>query len=182
MAEIVVRDATADDAPRIARVHVRSWQGAYRGLIDDAYLASLDEALRSDNWRRSIERGRGRVIVAVCEEAIVGFAALLASRDEDAGPGCGEISAIYALADAWGRGVGRALMDEALVRLAGDGLTEVMLWVLDGNERAIRFYERAGFRPDGATKVDDSRGFSLPELRYRRHLPITPGGTEPGTS
>ena len=129
MTGLVVRDATPDDAPDIARVHVRSWQAAYQGLIDEAYLASLDE---------------------------------------DAGPECGEVSAIYALADAWGRGVGRALMDAALAGLASGGFTEVMLWVLEGNERAIRFYERAGFQPDGATKIDNTRGFALHELRYHR--------------
>jgi len=38
-----------------------------------------------------------------------------------------------------------------------------------GEVQAI--YEAAGLRPDGAVKVDDSRGFALSEVRYRRSLP-----------
>jgi hypothetical protein len=45
------------------------------------------------------------------------------------------------------------------------------LWVLDANERARRFYERTGWAPDGADLTDDSRGFTIREVRYRRDLP-----------
>jgi ribosomal protein S18 acetylase RimI-like enzyme len=109
------------------------------------------------------------VLVALVDDDVVGFAASLASRD-DASSECGEVSAIYLLPDAWDLGVGRTLMDATLIHLAEQGFHEVTLWVLEGNERAIRFYERAGFWPDGSTKVDDSRGFRLRELRYRRDL------------
>ncbi len=44
--------------------------------------------------------------------------------------------------------------------------------MLDTNVRAQRFYEAAGFAPDGAVKVDDTRGFPLRELRYRRSLHV----------
>jgi hypothetical protein len=56
-------------------------------------------------------------------------------------------------------------------RLATVGYGQVTLWVLASNARARRFYEAAGLRPDGAVKVDDSRGFALSEVRYRRSLP-----------
>lgn len=59
-------------------------------------------------------------------------------------------------------------MDAGLRRLAEAGLRENLLWVLATNDRARRFYEAGGWRPDGATTRDDSRGFSLFEVRYRR--------------
>lgn len=112
----------------------------------------------------------GHRLVALADGEVVGFAAVMSSRDDDASPKCGEVAAIYLYPEVWDRGIGRVLMDAALNRLAADGFTEVTLWVLDGNARAIRFYEHAGFRPDGARKTDDSRGFALHELRYRRKL------------
>jgi len=66
---------------------------------------------------------------------------------------------------------GRELMTATLDFLANLGYTQVTLWVLDTNARARRFYEAAGFRADGALKVDDGRGFPLSEVRYRRSLP-----------
>jgi ribosomal protein S18 acetylase RimI-like enzyme len=66
--------------------------------------------------------------------------------------------------------MGRRLMEEARGRLAVAGFTQVTLWVLDSNDRARRFYEAGGWSADGAAKQDDSRGFPLSEVRYRRSL------------
>jgi ribosomal protein S18 acetylase RimI-like enzyme len=46
-----------------------------------------------------------------------------------------------------GQGVGRALMDAAYAVMRDLGVTEVMLYVLEGNDGAARFYERLGMRP-----------------------------------
>jgi ribosomal protein S18 acetylase RimI-like enzyme len=62
-------------------------------------------------------------------------------------------------------------MSAALAELARGGYQHATLWVLDTNARARRFYDAAGFRPDGAEKTDDSRGFPVTEIRYRRSLP-----------
>ena len=51
----------------------------------------------------------------------------------------------------WGLGVGRALMEAALANLSG--YSRACVWVLRGNERAIRFYRRCGFSPDGVEKM-----------------------------
>lgn len=170
MVDIDARDATAADANGIARVHVRSWQGAYRGLMPDAHLDSLDESARAEVWRRSIERGLGHVLVAEADGEIAGFVACFASRDEDAPARCGEVGAIYLDPGFWDCGIGWTLMSAAIDRLTSDGYTEVTLWVLAGNERAMRFYERCGFVIDGSEKVDDAMGIALHELRYRRPL------------
>jgi hypothetical protein len=50
------------------------------------------------------------------------------------------------------------------------GYVDAVLWVLAANRRARRFYEREGWRPDGAELTDDTRGFPITELRYRREL------------
>ena len=63
-------------------------------------------------------------------------------------PACGEVFALYVLAVYHGQGVGYALMRAAIDKLSA--YKKAAVWVLRGNERAIRFYEQFGFRFDGA--------------------------------
>ena len=64
------------------------------------------------------------------------------------------------------------------------GFAESVLWVLPGNVRARRFYERAGWTADGAEKISEVFGVTVPEVRYRRcstspdSSSATPEGTE----
>ena len=80
-------------------------------------------------------------------QKVVGFAGYGAYRD-DTLPDCGEVFAIYVLAAYHGQGIGYALMNAAIEKLSA--YKKIAVWVLKGNERAIRFYERCGFRFDGA--------------------------------
>jgi GNAT superfamily N-acetyltransferase len=169
-----VRRAEVGDAAAIARVNVGSWRVAYRGLIPQDYLDRLDVEERREVWARGLATSRwpaSGTFVAEAEGGVVGFAHIGPSPDDDADPAVGAVWAIYALATVWGTGVGRALMDASLAGLAEAGYAQATLWVLDTNARARRFYEAAGWRPDGTTQVDSTRGFPLPELRYRRPLP-----------
>lgn len=170
----MVRPARAEDAGQIALVHVRSWQGAYRGLIPQAYLDGLDVAQRRQTWGRALaetDDPRAGVLVADDDGRVVGFVGYFPSRDPDADPiVVAEIGAIYLLPGTWRGGIGRRLMDAALDRLAGAGFIQATLWVLESNARARRFYEAGGWSADGTAKQDDSRGFPLSEVRYRRPL------------
>jgi len=172
---VEVRPARVEDAAKIAAVHVASWQQGYRGLIPQAYLDGLDPAvwttrrihrLQQLDWSRE-----GCFVVADDNGELSGFTHVGPSRDDDTDPALvGEIYAIYLAPPAWGKGLGRELMTAGLAQLADWGHSEATLWVLNTNERARRFYQASGFVPDGALKVDDSRGFPLHEVRYRRSL------------
>jgi GNAT superfamily N-acetyltransferase len=72
--------------------------------------------------------------------------------------------------DWWSTGTGRALMDQVLTAVRAEGCTRIILWVLRDNRRARRarrFYERAGFRREGA---EHPSYFGAPEFRYVREL------------
>jgi ribosomal protein S18 acetylase RimI-like enzyme len=172
-AAVEIRAAQPEDAGRIAEIHVRSWQHAYLGLIPQDYLDALDPAQRRGMWDRSLETAdwsRGGTLVIMAGGRLAGFAHVHEARDADAAPSVGEIWAIYLEPEAWGKGLGRELMAAALRALAEIGYDEATLWVLDSNVRARRFYEAAGFTPDGAVQDDDARGFRIHEVRYRRML------------
>jgi ribosomal protein S18 acetylase RimI-like enzyme len=172
---MAVRPARVDDVAQIAEVHVRSWQGAYRGLIPQDYLDGLDPAAgveRRTRILRELDWSCAGQLVVGDEAGILGFADLGPARDADDGSAdVGEIYAIYLHPDAWGRGHGRELMAASLGYLAQAGYRQATLWVLGTNARARRFYEAAGFSADGAIKDDDRGDFVLTEVRYRRPLP-----------
>ena len=154
---------------------MRSWQSAYRGLIPQDYLDSLDPAQRLA-WRQqilvSVNWSVGGVLVTEDESGVTGFADFGPTRDAGEDPRLvGEIRAIYLAPAVWGQGHGRELMTAALAGLMMVGYANATLWVLDSNNRARRFYEAAGFRADGSVKEYEGLGFTLPELRYRRLLP-----------
>jgi GNAT superfamily N-acetyltransferase len=165
---IDVRRATVDDAAVIGRVHAASWRGAY-AQFGPAFLDTIVDQERVDLWKRVLGEDDGVVFVAP-SDAPTGFIYVGASRDDDAAPHVGEVMTFYAEPAAWGTGVGRALMEVALDELRAQGFTEAMLWVLDTNPRARRFYEIAGWSLDGGTKHQSWRNAEFDEVRYRISL------------
>ena len=127
-----------------AYVHYKSWQEAYRGLVDDEYL----DAHTPEKCVKIAKRFPDGILVAKDGERVIGFVGFGKYRDETL-PGAGEVYAIYVLAEYHGQRVGYELMKAAVERL-GDH-ERIALWVLHGNNRAIRFYERFGFKFDGAS-------------------------------
>lgn len=171
----IVRLARVIDADAIADLHVRAWQVAYRGLLPDAYLDSLSSEMgsRSAQWRLRIAQPEPskETLVAVVDDVIAGWVTYGPTRDEDVtGEMTAEIWGIYVDPDHWRRRAGSALLSESVGRLATAGYAEATLWVLEGNSRARRFYERHGWRPDGATDFFERGGHQAIEIRYRRPL------------
>ena len=101
-----LRRAEPDDAMAVARVHVRSWQVAYRRLLPDDYLEQLRPEDRAKTYDfASLDPLKPRTIVAMEEGIILGFATTMPSRDADL-PEHGELCAIYVDPDRWGQGIG----------------------------------------------------------------------------
>lgn len=161
------------DIEAVSAIRVRGWRAAYAGLVPQAYLDAMtveEDAERRRQWFSRPGRA-SRDLVALGDDGPVGWICRGPCRDELPGRAAvGEVYALYVTPDLIGTGIGRRLLDEAHARMRDEGFTDAVLWVLDGNERARRFYERAGYRPDGATRDDDYDGTALTELRYRRRL------------
>jgi GNAT superfamily N-acetyltransferase len=161
-----VRIAIGADAEAVERIRVRGWQTAYRHVFPSDGLDQLQ--VDAARWRRQIETPPPgwTVFVAEEDERILGFVAVGPSRDGTRG---GELYAIYVDPDSWSSGVGRALIERAEERLA-ERYDHATLWVLDNNPRARRFYELAGWMPDGANKYEERLGVAALEVRYYKRL------------
>lgn len=166
-----VRPATPFDAPAIARIRVASWRATYAGIVPDAILKRMDVG-RNEAWiaeRIANPGDRGTLVVEDAPGAVIGYALIRPADDEDAA-GLGQVQAIYLDPDAQGRGFGVPLLDAAITSLAAAGFGSAVLWVLADNHRARRFYEHAGFTPDGAGRTLDFDGTPIEEIRYRRTI------------
>jgi GNAT superfamily N-acetyltransferase len=188
-----VRRAVADDAPAIATVYVRSWQAAFVGLVPQSYLDDLDPDSLVDTWHRTLQSTdwpRRGVFVLLDDPddapdgahsgrrgRVSGFVCLSPSRDADADAGLvGEIQTLYLEPEAFGTGAAVLLMTAALDELRSGGFRSASLWALETNDRARRFYERHGWRPDGATKRNDWGAFVRTDVRYLLDLGAPGGG------
>jgi GNAT superfamily N-acetyltransferase len=169
-AQYVIRAATVEDATGIAEAHVASWQTAYRGLLPQALLDGLSVERRTAQWQRDIEDGDLGVHVATGPAGHVGgFIATGRSRDDDATGTVGELIALYLRPQLWSLGIGGRLHAAGVAGLA-TRFEQATLWVLDGNARSRAFYERQGWRPDGAVKRDVLGDAEIVEVRYRQPL------------
>ena len=167
-----IRLAAPEDAHAIAYVHVASWRWAYRGIVADAVLEGLSVDAREEMWRSWFDshEARASLFVAVDRGSVVGFAGGGETRDEDATPVTAEVRTIYLLKPATGSGIGRALLAAITDGLRAPGYERATLWVLEGNDRTLRFYEAAGWRPDGAREGYEIGDTSYPVVRYATDL------------
>ncbi|HZC29000.1 MAG TPA: GNAT family N-acetyltransferase [Gaiellaceae bacterium] len=163
----MIRPATARDAEGIAQVHVRTWQAAYAHVFPADELANLSVERRRALWAEYLGRDDVGIFVDESGGAVTGFVSVGASGDDDAE---GELYAIYVEPARWGTGVGRALIEAGEERLRELGHRDVVLWVLDDNPRARRFYESAGWSADGTRRPIAFLGVEVPEVRYRKRL------------
>ena len=161
-----VRRARLEDAAAIAEVHARTWREAYEHVFGAARLSALTPASRLPLWRQALAGDRD-TFIGVQEGRVVAFVSVGPSRDEDAE---GELGEIYVLPEMWGTGAGSSLLEAGVEAMRARGYGDAVLWVLDDNPRARRFYEREGWALEGAVKEDDFLGVTVREVRYRRQL------------
>ena len=192
---VVIRTGSAADAAQVAAVQREGWFAAYEGIIPTEII---DRATAPDDGARVRQTFRTRpwqhMLVAVAADlatpgstgeqaasGIVGYASFGPETDVQSAPwphplttdgedgSVAELYALYVHPAWWETGTGRLLMEQVLARTSAAGYQSITLWVLRDNRRARRFYERAGFAPDGATNVLVRLG-GVTELRYRRSL------------
>lgn len=168
-----MRAAEVADARAIAEIHVESWRAAYVTILAPEQLDRLNADDRAQAWRDRIPRTGGegfRTWVAHDGDKLVGFAFTRPTEDDDLNPlEIGELTALYVVPSAFGTGIGVALLGRAVGGLRSQGFLHAVLWVLEENTRAIHFYRREGWRPDG-TRAACFRVFGAPAVRFR--LPL----------
>ena len=126
-------------------VHWQTWREAY----DDLLPPEFQETMTLDRCRFFSQKYPENTLIAMDGKKVVGFISYGNDRDETIQ--AGEIIALYVLKDYYGKGVSKQLMHAAFVAL--DQFSEIYLWVLKDNKRAIAFYQKMGFTFDGQEQI-----------------------------
>lgn len=165
---MIIRKASLDDANSIAAIHVASWKQAYRGILPDRLLDSLDADERASLWSIWLNTPGFQTFVADDDGELLGFTALCPARPIAEPPeNAIEITHLYVDARAQGQGVGARLLRKALATASES--SSVLLWVLEENHKARIFYDHFGFKPEGAVHSDPLfLGNDAREVRYKR--------------
>ena len=158
-APYTTRPATVADARAIAEFQTETWNEAYAGLVRADYLERITVEVRLARWGGRLEAADRQILLAEQEGRVVAVTSFGPRRDAFDGPAL-ELMSIYLAAEARGTGLADRLVAETI------GDSDAVVWVFEQNARAIAFYRRHGFEPDGATTFDTDTG--LPEIRMSR--------------
>jgi GNAT superfamily N-acetyltransferase len=143
MSRFAIRAATLDDAAGVARAQSESWRSSYSAILPAVILDRLEQ--QSPETRKRIAGDRSilqLVAYDVTHGDIVGFC--------DAGPArrgsyvAGEIYALYLVQHAKRHGLGTEMFDHVAGWLRAQGKPSMIIWVLEDNHHARRFYEARG--------------------------------------
>ena len=157
-----IRYMTPDDSIlEISNIYEQSWKFAYHNIIPQSFFDSIP----SGRWAGGISREGMQNLVLLENDRMIGTASICKSRWAQY-PEYGEIVSIYLLPDCIGQGYGTHLLNGCMAELHKQGFDRILLWVLEKNTRARRFYEKNGLICCGESRRDNIGGKELQEIMY----------------
>ena len=165
---VQIRLAHPTDARAIATIHVRGWQVAYRGIMSQALLDSLDVDEVTVRWIERIQSQAIRIYVAEANREVVGWTSFRLVVDSV--PLRSELMGLYLAPDHWRKGYGTRLYQTAEYECRESGATEICLWVLAKNYGARLFYKIHGYRWSGILRMPEYGDWPCLTLQYRKPL------------
>lgn len=144
MNEIKIRKVRKADLTEVVDISIRGWQTAYRGIIDDDFLDSMD---KQEMLKRQLEDyQKDGFIVAELEEKVVGFCRYIDSNEKTPdieGIDC-EICALYVKPELKRHGIGKAMFKYVTNEFKIKEKKKMIIWCLKENEPSRKFYKIMG--------------------------------------
>lgn len=149
------------DATTIAELQIRSIKEGYKDFADTQYLKDLPQEITPKKWQTWLSNSTVALIAFTDESendalGFIAFGPIRTRLKEDRGimPSWpGEIYALYVAPEAWGTGAAPKLMKAATPIMRKNYWDKALLWVIDKNHRAVKFYEKMKGQRVGKQKV-----------------------------
>ncbi len=162
---IVFRRAIEDDVPTLRALAERIWWEYYPPIIGAAQVEYMLGCMYSEETiQRELREGVVWELV-LNEEEPIGFYSVTPGTE-----GSAKLNKLYLLPELHGRGRGQAMIERACATARHLGARELLLQVNKGNERALRAYERSGFRRVKEAVFDIGGGFVMDDYVLARAL------------
>jgi ribosomal protein S18 acetylase RimI-like enzyme len=145
---LTIREATADDIPELAQLHVTTWNATYAPML----LNGPPVSVREQQWREAFAKQDGSWFCFVVENEageLVGFAKGTPGDDPEYS---GQLSKIYLLREYQGMGLGKRLIGHVARRFLNQGITSMWLFG-DARNPSVQVWLALG-----AVKTDDDPG------------------------
>ena len=152
--------ATPDDIPELARVHLASKLSAETYIIDQAYLNSFTQEAFEEKWQSFLAAEDSQQYIAFEGDKALGLISFGQLRTPPPGTSkirplySSEIFAIYVHPDYIDKGIGKKLLQHAVLNLSDQKHQSLCLWVLEKNKRARGFYDKMGGQRIGKKMVE----------------------------
>lgn len=153
-----VRTASLDDLPVISAMLTETWHDTYDGIYGRDKVAELTKAWHSvDALKGRLTKPRSEFIV-VDDGAEIGGMAYVVQIDSETSM----LHQLYVRPTQQGQGLGEKLLVEA--EACFPDVRKIRLEVEEANQRAVKFYERNGFRRVGTTPDCGVKGSGIPAV------------------
>ena len=143
--KLIIREATLEDIPEVAKLHVDSWNKTYKGIIEQEHLDNMKNNLDKRIERMKNEFNLRKMIVVILDNEIVAFSEFTFTNEfsKDLDIDC-ELCGLYVKNEYLGKGIGSKVFDYVKSIFVENNKMKMGLWCVKENNNAINFYIKKG--------------------------------------
>lgn len=146
---IDIRKAEKEDTERLSAVVCETWKDSFSSFLTAGDMEKYADITRREESFRTLFDEGADIFTLLCDNEICAVVTLVRCG-EKAFFDCCELRQIYILPKYQRIGFGRKLLCYALRKMREKGYRTARLNVAEKNAKAIAFYEKFGFRTNGA--------------------------------
>jgi len=144
--KIMIRAATLSDVDDIAVLILRTWKGAYTGIIDPEYIKTMDKDKYVSIFKDNILNQK-EIIYVYYKKGVKGF---ISGQEQCENYDC-EIVGMYVDPGNQGKGIGKLLFKKMLKEFAARGKRSLIIWTLDGADNNGFYIKMGGVKKETKT-------------------------------
>lgn len=160
MDNIIIRNIEEKDIPNVVDIQINGWKSAYKGIIDDNVLNSMNRDKRIE--KRKNDYKENGFIVTELNNQVVGFCRYIDSNKftQDISDIDCELLALYVKPNLKYNGIGTKMFQFVTEEFKKKHKTKMILWCLKDNEPSKKFYTKMG------GKIIKERTIEIGEKEY----------------